>query len=186
MKVEGTDVLNDVTRRTSRNLKGVSAVVIAVELFNVKLADLSILGVPLPSETFSWVAFSLLLYLMTMLVWYWWVDFLLWRDGRILTANEDVQRYLQKIDGWIDGVERHGGHMRDPAELIKATADHLAAFRKEVMSMRRSLRSVERSVRWLMIGGFLILPEVLGMLAILSVLNDLSTIRAALGIETGA
>ena len=64
MKVEGTDILSEFTERTSRNLKAVAAIVIAVRYFNVSLDTLEVLGVNLPGELFAAVSCVVIGYLM--------------------------------------------------------------------------------------------------------------------------
>jgi hypothetical protein len=63
MKVEGADILSDVTEKTSRNLKATAAIVIAVKLFQVPVEELVILSVKLPPNLFDVTSFFLISYL---------------------------------------------------------------------------------------------------------------------------
>jgi hypothetical protein len=105
MKVEGADILSDVTEKTSRNLKATAAIVMAVKLFNVPVQDLQVLGIRLPPNLFEVVSFALIGYMMVVLVFYWRTDYLLWRDGPLLVAKDILGR-LRGIKDIVTDVEQ--------------------------------------------------------------------------------
>jgi hypothetical protein len=59
-RLQGKEVISDVTDRSARRLIIVSGTVILIKLYDVELKNLSILGVQLPSELFGIVGLILL------------------------------------------------------------------------------------------------------------------------------
>ena len=106
MKVQGADILSDVTEKTSRNLKAIAATVIAVKLFDVPVHNLHILNVKIPRDLFDIVTFTLIFYMMIILAIYWQVDYLLWRDGAMMSAMNDIKERLRSIKDTITDVEQ--------------------------------------------------------------------------------
>jgi hypothetical protein len=89
-KLQGNEVLADVTDKSVRRLVILSGIIILVKLYNVKLDDLSLLGVKLPAELLDVVGFLLLIYYTYALVVNWLFDMLafrLWYSERELWST---------------------------------------------------------------------------------------------------
>jgi hypothetical protein len=77
--VSGKDLISDITEKAGRRLIVLSSIVILVKLYKVDLADMSILGLSLPSELFDVVSLCLVLYMIYVLVINWLGDLVAYR-----------------------------------------------------------------------------------------------------------
>jgi hypothetical protein len=89
------------TEKTSRNLKAVASIVIAVKLFDVPIENLSVLNVNLPGSMFDVTSLAIMGYMMITLSMYWHVDYLSWRDGPILSAKASMDLLLSLVHKYI-------------------------------------------------------------------------------------
>ena len=164
MKVEGADILSDVTEKTSRNLKATAAIVIAVKLFNVNLENLEVLNVKLPPNLFDVTSFFLVGYLMVVLVLYWLNDYLLWRDGAMLAAMNTIQERLRSIKDIITDFEQF--LKQDVTQNTKFIEDHFGSIKVSVLNYRRSITKTTWSVRFFIFVLHLAIPLSLGVFAV--------------------
>jgi hypothetical protein len=164
MKVQGADILSDVTEKTSRNLKATAAVVLAVKLFNVPVQDLRVLNVDLPPNLFDVISFTLIAYMMTILVLYWRVDYLLWRDGPMMTAMNAMEERLGSIKDIVTDVEQF--MQRGVAQNAKCIEHQFATTKSEALDYRRSIAKTTWWVRLVIFVLHLAIPLSLGALAV--------------------
>jgi hypothetical protein len=167
MKVQGTDILSDVTEKTSRNLKVTAAVVIAVKAFSVPVKDLRILNIDLPATLFDVVSIVVIAYMIIILVLYWRVDYLLWRDGSILAAKEAIDQHLRSITTIMEQIEQFVA--QGATDQVKFVEDHFAGIKVEVLDYRRSIAKTTWWVRFVVFVLHLIVPLGLGAIAVLMV-----------------
>jgi hypothetical protein len=80
-KLQGIEVISDVTDKSVRRLVIVSGVIILVKIYRVKLDNLELLGVQLPGELFDIVGLLLIIYYTYALVVSWLFDVLSFRYG---------------------------------------------------------------------------------------------------------
>jgi hypothetical protein len=165
MKVQGADILSDVTEKTSRNLKATAAIVIAVKLFNVPVQDLRVLNVDLPPNLFDVISCILIAYMMIILVLYWRVDYLLWRDGPILEAKAVLERYLKGLVHFMERFEQHAKEQGVP-DGGKYIGDHFAGIKVNALEYRRSIAKTTWWVRFVIFVLHLTIPLALGMFAV--------------------
>jgi hypothetical protein len=168
MKVQGADILSEITEKTSRNLKAVSSIVIAVKLFNVPVDDLKVLNVDLPGNLFDVVSAVLLAYLMVILVLYWRVDYLLWRDGPILAAKDTLEQYLNGLRHFMSQFEEHAKEHGVP-DGGKYIGDHFAGIKAEALEYRRSVATTTWWVWFAIFILHLLFPVTVGVIALMTV-----------------
>jgi hypothetical protein len=174
MKVEGTDILSEVTERTSRNLKVIAATVIAIVYFDVKVKNLRVLNVDLPGELFTVVSFAVIAYLMFVLVAYWLNDYLLWRNGPILAAKATLDRYVHDL---VEGFEKHA-EARSFDQNVKYLLDQFASAKASALDCQRSVAKTTWLVCFVVFWLHLIIPLSLGfgafayLLGIPAILHD--------------
>ncbi len=105
--VNGKDLISDITEKAGRRLIVLSSLVILVKLYRVNLEDLSILGLSLPSELFDVVSFSLVLYMIYVLIINWVGDLAAYR---LWFSESDIWSQFNtnmKLDGsFISGGTR--------------------------------------------------------------------------------
>jgi hypothetical protein len=164
MKVQGDDILSDVTEKTSRSLKATAAVVIAVKLFDVPVYDLRVLNVNLPPNLFDVTSFALILYMMITLVMYWRVDYLLWCHGSMMSAMNAIEGRLRSIKDVITDVEQF--LKREVVDNVKFIQDQLGSMKVSVLEYRRSLAKTTWWVRFIIVGFHLAIPLTLGVFAL--------------------
>lgn len=105
--VNGKDLISDITEKAGRRLIVLSSLVTLVKLYRVNLEDLSILGLSLPSELFDVVSFSLVLYMIYVLIINWVGDlaaYRLWFSASDIWSQFNTN---MKLDGgFISGGTR--------------------------------------------------------------------------------
>ena len=168
MKVEGADILSEVTEKTSRHLKAVASIVLTVKLFNVPVGDLKVLNVDLPGVLFDVVSAVLLGYLMIILVLYWRVDYLLWRDGPILVATDRLEQYLNGLRHFMSQFEVYAEEHGVP-DGGKYIGDYFAGIKAEVLKYRRTVGTATWWVWFVIFILHLLFPLTLGAIAVLKV-----------------
>lgn len=105
--VSGKDLISDITEKAGRRLIVLSSLVILVKLYRVNLEDLTILGLSLPSELFDVASFSLILYMIYVLMINWVGDlaaYRLWYSESEIWSQFDTNMKLDR--GFISGGTR--------------------------------------------------------------------------------
>jgi hypothetical protein len=122
-----------------------------------------VLNVDLPPNLFDVISFALLAYMMIILVMYWRVDYLLWRDGSMMTTMNAIEEHLRSIKDVITDVEEF--LKREVVDNVKYIEDQLGGMKVSVLDYRRSIAKTTGWVRFIIFGIHLAIPLGLGLFA---------------------
>ena len=121
------------------------------------------LNVTFPANLFDFVSFAVVIYMITILLLYWRVDYLLWRDGSMMAAMNAIEERLRSIKDIITDVEQFLKREVVENQFIE---DQLGSMKVSVLEYRRSLAKTTWWVRFIIIGFHLTVPLTLGVFAL--------------------